>query len=399
MNQLALVGGTAILQDELIEDSVVLIAEGKIKSIGKRSSVDLKTASETRNVSGKFVSPGFIDMHVHGGAGFDFMDGSVQAVETACRAHLTCGTTTIFPTTATGAPSQIHEMISSCKSFIESKGPKPRVPGIHLYGPFFAEDKVGCHSRDGRRNPTVQEYLEYFDSDFVRIATCAAELEGASDFYKMASERECLITCGHSNSTWAEMQLAFELGMRHVDHFWCAMSSVASLRPRVGTPMQASMAEFVLMNPEMSTEVIADGWHLSPELLEFAFRMLGPDRLCLVTDCNRALGMPPGDYRFGNEKDGSWFKSDGKVGWAPDGNSLASSIVGLDHMVQHMFRNSSASLPEVIRMASLTPARRTHIDDVTGSIETGKSADLLILSSELAVEATMVAGNWTEELH
>ncbi len=156
--------------------------------------------------------------------------------------------------------------------------------------------------------------------------------------------------------------------------------------------MQASMAEFALLKGEMSTEVIADGWHLSPELLEFAYRMFGADRLCLVTDCNRALDMPPGRYRFGNHQTGSWLESDGHVGWAPDRKSLASSIVGMDHMVRHMSASTTASLPEVVKMASLTPARRAGIDGQTGSIEVGKRADLLVLDQSLNIERVFVRG-------
>ena len=155
--------------------------------------------------------------------------------------------------------------------------------------------------------------------------------------------------------------------------------------------MQGSMAEFVLMNPEMSTEVIADGWHLAPELLEFAYRMKGASRLCLVTDCNRALDMPPGEYRFGHNNDGTLFRSDGQVGWAPNG-SLASSVVGMDHMVRHMKQYTTAALPGVIRMASLTPAERTGIARQTGSLEPGKRADILVLDRELNVQRVFVNG-------
>ncbi len=158
--------------------------------------------------------------------------------------------------------------------------------------------------------------------------------------------------------------------------------------------MQASMAEFVLMNSDMSTEVIADGCHLAPELLEFAYRMKGANRLCLVTDCNRALDRPPGEYIFGHSTEGTEFRSDGRVGWAPNG-SLASSIVGMDHMVRHMKASTSASLPDVIRMASLTPAERTGIAKQTGSLETGKQADLLVLDSKLAVQNVVVRGRPT----
>src|SRR4029079_5177602 len=127
-----------------------------------------------------------------------------------------------------------------------------------------------------------------------RIATCAAELAGASEFYRAARSRGCLVTRGHSHSTWTEMVKAHEAGVRHVDHFWCAMSSVPSVRARCGVPMQGSMEQFVLARPEMSTEIIDDGCHLALELMDFAFQAKGVERLCLVTDANRAVDMPPG---------------------------------------------------------------------------------------------------------
>ena len=270
-----------------------------------------------------------------------------------------------------------------------------QIAGVHYYGPYFAEDKVGCHSVDGRRDPDPAEYLRFLDMGMIRIATCAAELEGADAFYRAAADRGCLLTCGHSNATWTEMARAYAAGMRHVDHFWCAMSSVASLRTRYGTPMQASMEQFVLAQPEMSTEVIADGCHLSPELLEFAFQMKGAERLCLVTDANRALDLPAGRYRFGPKDTGSWFESDGKVGFVA-GQGLASGVKGMDHMVRHMAVSTSATLPQVIRMASLTPAERAGIANETGSLEAAKRADVLVLNAELGVEQVYLRG---ERLH
>ena len=156
--------------------------------------------------------------------------------------------------------------------------------------------------------------------------------------------------------------------------------------------MQGSMTEFVLMHDQMSTEVIADGCHLAPELLEFAYRMKGAERLCLVTDCNRALDLPPGEYCFGNQVDGTWFTSDGRVGWAPGGSSLASSVVGMDSMVRTMKKQTSASLPDVIRMASLTPAERTGIDQRVGSLQRGKAANVLVLNRRLDVKRVFIDG-------
>ncbi len=383
--------GTLILPDKLIEGGAVLCERGKLKAVGARIAVPKNAV--VIDAKGGYISPGFIDIHVHGGAGADFMDGTVPAVRTALKAHALHGATTIFPTTTTGAPVQITAMLISCREAKRSWEPVQgsRIAGVHLYGPYFAADKVGCHSREGRRAPDAEEYARWFRDDLVRIATCAAELPGAVAFYQMARKQRCLITCGHSNANWAEMENAFKAGMRHVDHFWCAMSSVSSLRTRFGTPMQASMEQFVLATADMSTEVIADGMHLAPELLDFAFRMKGAQRLCLVTDCNRALDMPPGRYRFGSEDDGSWFESDGKVGFVP-GQGLASSVVGLDHMVRHMKKSTSATLPEAVRMASLTPAERTGIAKTCGSLEKGKQADVLVLNRRLEVQRTFIEG-------
>ena len=383
--------GTLILPDQLIEGGAVLCERGKITAIGKQVAAPKKAV--VIDAKGGYISPGFIDIHVHGGAGADFMDGTVPAVRTALKAHALHGTTTIFPTTTTGAPVQIMAMLSACREAKRTweAAHGSRIAGVHLYGPYFAADKVGCHSRTGRRAPDAIEYARWFRDDLVRIATCAAELPGAEEFYQTARKHRCLITCGHSNANWAELERAFKAGMRHVDHFWCAMSTVASLRTRFGTPMQAGMEQYVLATAEMSTEVIADGMHLSPELLDFAFRMKGAEKLCLVTDCNRALDMPPGRYRFGSDDDGPFFESDGNVGFVP-GQGLASSVVGLDHMVHHMKKSTSATLPNAVRMASLTPAERTGIAKTCGSLDKGKQADVLILNRRLDVQHTFIGG-------
>ena len=383
---LVFVNGTVVLPDKLLTDAAIVCAGGRITRVGRLRT--LPRDATVVDARGGYLAPGFVDLHVHGGDGADFMDGTADAVRTACRAHARHGTTTIFPTTTTGSPEQLSAMLQACGEMQRESAVAngARIAGVHFYGPYFAPDKVGCHSRAGRRDPDAREYQRHFATGLIRIATCAAELPGAEKFYRFAARRGCLVTCGHSNATWAEMARAFRAGVRHVDHFWCAMSSVASLRQRCGTPMQASMEQFVLAHAAMSTEVIADGCHLSAELLEFAYRQLGPRRLCLVTDANRALGMPPGRYRFGHANDGEWIESDGHVGFVPGGGALASSIVGLDTMTRNMKAMTSATLPEVIRMASLTPAERAGIASDVGSLEVGKRADVLVLDRRLRVK-------------
>ncbi|MBI2690024.1 MAG: amidohydrolase family protein [Acidobacteria bacterium] len=383
--------GRIVLPDRILDSGTVECVGNRIVSVSARRPS--RTADVVIDAGSGFISPGFVDIHVHGGAGADYMDGTAEAVRIANRAHLLRGTTSLFPTTTTGSPDEIARMIAACQEVAGGWKPEDgaRIAGVHLYGPYFAAGKVGCHSPHGRREPLVDEYDRYFSSGIVRIATCAPELPGSEAFYRAARRRRCLITCGHSDASWPEMERAFAVGMRHVDHFWCAMSSVPSVRARLGTPMRGSMEQFVLAHDEMSTEVIADGLHLSPELLTFAWKMKGAQKLCLVTDANRALGMPPGRYRFGPCDTGTWFESDGKVGFVP-GAGLASSVVALDTMVRTMKRDTHAPLEQVIRMASLTPAERAGVARSVGSLEVGKRADVLILDTKMHVKRVFVDG-------
>jgi N-acetylglucosamine-6-phosphate deacetylase len=390
---IAFLNGRLLLPDRVIDDGAVVTRGGRISAVGRRAAFAVPKPAVTVDAGGGFIAPGFVDIHVHGGDGADYMDGTAQAVKTANRCHARHGTTTIFPTTTTGSRQQIEAMLEACVSVQRgwSLADGARIGGVHFYGPYFAEDKVGCHLKSGRRDPDPAEYRRHLDRGIIRVATCSAELPGAEAFYREARRRGCLVTCGHSNASWAEMARAFRAGMRHVDHFWCAMSSVPSVRERLGFPMQASMEEFVLAHEAMSTEVLADGEHLSAELLDYAFRMKGVDRLCLVTDASRAVDMPPGRYRFGPAADGEWFTSNGRVGYQSSA-SLASSIVGLDTMVRNMRAMTSASEADVVRMASLTPAERVGLAAEIGSLEVGKRADVLVLGPSLDVQRVFIGG-------
>jgi N-acetylglucosamine-6-phosphate deacetylase len=362
--------------------------------------VSFPTGAEVVDAGGGYVVPGFVDIHAHGGGGADFMDGTPDAVRTALREHARHGTTTIFPTTTTGTREQLERMLNACLSVQAGWTPADgaRIGGVHFYGPYFADEMVGAHPKGLSRAPDPEEYLAFFDLGIIRVATCAAELPGAAAFCTEAYRRGYLVTCGHSNASWTEMQRCFDAGMRHVDHFWSAMSSVASLRRRFNIlehPMQAGMEQFVLATPAMSTEVIADGCHLSPELLQFALRMKGVDRLCLVTDSSRALGMPPGEYRLGPSGTGEPFVSNGRVGYQPDGASpsLASTVVGMDVMLRNMQAMTGAPLCDVVRMATLTPAERVGMAEELGSLAPGKRADVVVLDPDLEIRRVFIGGD------
>jgi N-acetylglucosamine-6-phosphate deacetylase len=332
MPGIRIVDATLVLPDRLIPHGAIHADNGRIAFLGPQDEL-APWIGPTIDAAGQFVAPGFVDVHVHGGDNADFMDGTVEAFETVVRAHTRHGTTTIVPTSTVARHEQTLAFLRNTRE-LKRRGPRPplglgRVAGAHLYGPYFNEDKVGCHPKDPARPPTPDEYEQYLEfADAMLTATCAPELPGAAHFYRAAASKGVRLNAGHSNATWSEMAAAHALGLRHVDHLYCAMSSVSSLRERCGTPMQASMLEFVLATADMTTEVIADGRHLSPELLRFVATVKGADKTALVTDCSRALDQPPGMYTFGPLDGGEPFYSDGSVGLLPDSPILRAASAG-----------------------------------------------------------------------
>ncbi|MSR54096.1 MAG: N-acetylglucosamine-6-phosphate deacetylase [Gemmataceae bacterium] len=386
--------GTVILPSGLLPQGVVLVEGERIVAVGPEREVKLPLGATVIDAKEGYVSPGFVDIHTHGGGGFDFMDGTQEAVRVSNRVHARHGTTSIFPTTTTGTPAQLVDMLDAVESVRHdwNVADGARIGGVHWYGPYFATEKVGAHPKGYERNPDPAEYGPALARGIIKTATCAAELPGAVEFCRVARAAGCLVTCGHSNASWPEMAAVYEVGMRHVDHFWNAMSSTDSIRKRLNTPQRGSMAEFVLYHPEMSTEVIADGFHHAPEMLQFAYRMKGSARLCLVSDCSRALDTPPGIYRIGHHETGEPFENNGTVGVLPGTEKLAGSIFPMEHMIRVMMRDTDAGLAEVIRMASLTPAELTGLAKDRGSLEQGKLADVVLLSPDLFVQRTFING-------
>ena len=391
-----LLNATVVLPDRLIPNGAVDVADGRLAAVGPLGDLP-PWSGATIDADGDFVSPGFVDLHVHGGDNADFMDGTADAFETVVRAHTRHGTTSIVATSTVARHDQTLTFLEHART-LQRRGAEParglgRTIGAHLYGPYFNEEKVGCHPKDPARPPTKDEYEQYLEfADVMLTATCAPELPGAADFYRAASRRGIRLNAGHSNATWAEMAIAHALGLRHVDHFYCAMSSVSSLRERCGTPMQASMLEFVLDHDDMTTEVIADGRHLSPELLRFVVKWKGADKTALVTDCSRALDQPPGLYTFGPLDGGEAFYNDGGVGLLPGSTNLASSVRGMDFMVRHMHQGAGVDLFTAVKMASLTPATILGLEEDFGSLEPGKRADVLVFNDKLEIRRVFVGG-------
>jgi N-acetylglucosamine-6-phosphate deacetylase len=269
-----------------------------------------------------------------------------------------------------------------------------RVLGAHFYGPYFRYEARGAHPGAAVRPPVEREFSQYLRyADDLVTATVAPEIPGAKEFALACRDKGVRTNVGHSWATFAQMTEAVAWGVRHVDHLFCAMSDRARLRQFQMYPMQGGVLEATLYYDELTTEVISDGKHLDESLLKLALKIKGPDRLALVTDCSRALDMPDEvELMIGPRVGGEPFiKRDG-VGMLPDGKALASSVVGMDHMVRTFQRLTGRPLWEVFRMASLTPARIAGRDAEIGSLERGKRADLLMLDRYLRVTRVFIDG-------
>ena len=395
-----LTNGRVVLPDGVIEGSVSVV-NGQIARVGGMTGGAAWPEEPTVpmvDLGGRYLAPGFIDMHVHGGGGADFMDLTPEAFETAIACHLRHGVTSIVPTNSVASHEQTLAFLELARAFHrrppDALAGRGRVIGSHLYGPYFADEKIGMHPKLARP-PTEGEYRAYLThADHMLVATCAPELDGSAGFYRAAERAGVRLNAGHSNATWTEMQQAYDLGVRHIDHFFCAMSNYVSTRSRVGTPMQGGMMEFALASGDVTTELIADGKHLSADLMRFAIKMMGVDRVALVSDSSRAVDMPVGEYTFGPADVATRFRSDGEVGLTLDGKGLASGIRPLDFMVRHMANQVGLGIAAAVRMATLTPAKVVGVDKELGSIAVGKLGDFVVLDDELNVERVMVNGEW-----
>ncbi|MBM4072237.1 MAG: N-acetylglucosamine-6-phosphate deacetylase [Planctomycetes bacterium] len=382
--------GQIVLPDRILADAVVRIAGARIVSVG----VDKPWPGDTViDLAGGFLAPGFVDLHVHGGDGHDFMDGTADAFRGICKAHARHGTTALLPTTTVARHDQCLAVLELCRRFQRGDSGGARVIGAHFYGPYFNFDARGAHPGAHVRNPVPDEYEQYLAfANAITTASVAAELPGAEGFVRACRARGVRCNVGHSFATFAQMRAAVDWGVRHIDHLFCAMSDRARLRLTQTYPMRGGVMEATLFFDELTTEIIADGKHLEPELLQLAYKIKGPDRLALVTDCNRALDMPDGPYLIGPLDGGEPMIKRDDVGLLPSGTALASSVAGMDHMLRTFLRLTGAPLAEVVRMASLTPARIAGVDDRLGSIAAGKLADLVVLDRELQVRQVLVNG-------
>ena len=383
-----IINGNIISPKGIIEGGSILIEKGLIVCIHEQA-VAIKDAEEI-DASGLYVSPGFIDIHVHGGGGFDFMDGTEKAFLEIAAIHARYGTTAMLPTTLTSSQEELFHTIKIYEAADKKNTQGAQFLGIHLEGPYLSINQCGAQDPKYIRNPVPAEYEAVLASTtFIRRWSAAPELDGAIDFGRYLTGKGVLVSMAHTDAIYEEALLGFENGYTLATHFYSAMSGVT----RRNAFRYAGVIEAGYLIDTMDVEIIADGIHLPAPLLQLVFKIKGPAKTALITDAMRGAGMPEGPSVLGNIENGLKVVIEDGVAKLPDRTAFAGSVATTDRLVRNMISLGKVSLQEAVCMMTKTPARILKIDHLTGSLEPGLAADIVIFDKDINIQMTMVKGN------
>lgn len=377
-----------ILKDRIIRGYVV-VENGVIQACG--TGKPASAGGREIALNGLYLSPGFVEMHSHGAGGCDFMDGTADAVRTAAAVHLSHGTTTLYPTTLAATREEILGSIDALRAARTGWADGPHLPGLHMEGPYLNAAQKGAIDARYIRDPDPKEYEEFLDYGRGAISrwTVAPELPGALEFAGRLRAEGILPSMGHTAAEYGEILAGYEAGFTHVTHLYSAMSSMV----RRGGFRYPGLIESAFCIEGLTVEVIADGCHLPPEMLRMVYRAMGVERVALTCDSMRCAGQQVSESILGSLSNGQRVIIEDDVAKMPDRTAFAGSIATDDRLVRVMRDQAGVPLQDCVRMMSLTPAQIMHIDDRTGSIEVGKTADLICFDEQITVLGTMVAGN------
>jgi N-acetylglucosamine-6-phosphate deacetylase len=376
-----------------IHKTNICVENGKISDFLSKNEMSRNLDAEIIDLSGNIVGPGLVDIHCHGALNSDFADGSIEDISRGASFHLSMGTTSLL---AGVGSCTTMEMITVCRTIRENRDLFPNILGVHFEGPYFSEKYYGCHLGEMIRTPQEKEWKEFEPYlDILKIVTIAPELPGALEMISHFSKRGVIFSIGHSNASYEEIDAACRNGLSHATHIFCAMPGAY----REGYVLKPGVLETVLMRDDLSTEIIGDGIHVGPRLVEFVHRIKGTSKTVFVTDALRGAGCAPGEYAFG-PRNGKLCRliENPRVGVVPDRPGiLASSAITLSDSLKIQTQTTTLSLSTVWEMASLTPARILHIDAAKGSLAVGKDADFLVLNGDLGISAVYLKGELVSE--
>ncbi len=374
---------------EVIERPLLLEEDGRIVEVASRSSRELPNDVPLLDFGDAILAPGYFDIHIHGGAGFDVMDTSADALPAVQSLLARHGVTAYFPTTVTAPMDATLQALERLANAIEARkqhqaeetpAPGARPLGIHLEGPFLSHLKRGVHPPDYLLEPTPELFDQFWQASrgHIRMMTIAPELPGAEAVIAQASALGVCVSLGHSNADTAATHRGMKAGGRHATHVFNAMRALDH--------RELGILGTVLTSDALTADIIADGVHLKPEIVRMFLQLKGEERAVLITDATAATGMPDGKYRLGR------FEMELRDGVCWQDGHLAGSALTMDLAVRNVMRFAGWSLRQAVRLASANPARVVGEGCERGCLAPGAAADFIVLSPEGEVHSTYIAG-------
>ncbi|MEK5061573.1 N-acetylglucosamine-6-phosphate deacetylase [Paenibacillus shunpengii] len=378
--------GNVVTKDSVIEDGVVVIENDTIVYAGTHAALPHRWNEgdiETFTSENGYIVPGFIDIHVHGGGGEDFMNSDENVLNTITSYHASQGTTTMLATTMTAPKDWIEKVLSEVNKYRAKEMPYAQLAGVHLEGPFISSKWPGAQNPEHISLPNVDWLISWEQQypELVRQVTLAPEQQGAHEVIAWLKEKGIIAALGHTDATYEEVEAAVEAGLHHAVHTFNAMTPLHHRKPGV--------AGAVLSDERISAEIIADGIHVHPAAVSLLAQLKSRlQKLVLITDAISATGLEDGNYTLGDlpviVKDG--------VARLEDGVTLAGSTLTMIRGFRFLVQEAGLSIVEASQAASHNPAELLGILDATGTIDQGKQADLLLLDASLELKQVWIKG-------
>lgn len=378
MSMKAIVNGRLVLPGEVLENRALLY-DGKI--LGIVAPGEIPAGAERLDAQGRMVLPGLMDLHIHGYQGEDASDGSFEGLKVMAQGVAKNGVTAFLPTTMTVSYDELRRAFAQIRrAMAESRKDDwmgAAIVGANAEGPFINVARKGAQAEEHVRPGDAAFLKEY--ADVIRLFTIAPEVEGNMDCIReMAKQPGVRISMGHTAATYDQAKAAIDAGVRHVTHLFNAQTGLHQRDPGV--------VGAALTDGRVTCELIADTFHVHKALFELVAKMKG-ENLALITDCLRATGLEDGTYTLGGQE----FTLQGIQCHLKDG-TIAGSVLKLNHAIKNMLDNTDLTIPEAVKMASLTPARCIGLDGCRGSIEVGKDADLALADDQFEISTTILGG-------
>ncbi len=394
MNSLLIKNARTVLSNKITEPVCIYIENGKIKSIGENSA----ECENVYDAKGDFLLAGFVDIHIHGGGGADFMDADELSFEQAVKSHLSHGTTTLVPTAMSAPKEDLISFIKAYKSFKKDSHFGIITPGVHLEGPYFS----GANAKSGGAQPKnvlrlpdfkeIENILDFADGCILRW-DAAPELENSEKFAGIMVENGIIPAIAHSDATSEETQRGIDAGFSHITHFYNAVTTYR----KVGQKVLAGVVEAAYLNKNVTLELICDGRHIPRDILRLALMIKGADKVCAITDAMRISATDMESGNLGSNKNGTFVIVDDGVAKLPDLSSYAGSIATMDRCLKVLYKDYGIDLVTASKMLSLTPAKLIGLKK-TGKIAKGYTADLVIADSDCNIKTVYKQGIQSDRL-